>query len=64
MNNSDLDGFISKSWRGSGAFKVDRRKPGLADFQALRSVAVVSQSMQASVMDTPYFKIEGSCVRG
>ena len=64
MNDRDLDGFISKSRRGSGAFKVDRRKPGLSDFQALRSAAVVSQSMQASVMETPYCKIEGSCVRG
>jgi hypothetical protein len=26
----------------------------------LKSVAVVSQSMQASVIETPYFKAEGS----
>ena len=73
MHNSDLHGLVGEAWSGSRTLKVNRCKGNLLDFhvkgeadppaivQVSRSnVAVVSQSMQASVMDTPYCNFERS----
>ena len=73
MHNSDLHGLVGEAWSGSRTLKVNRCKGNLLDFhvkgeadppaivQVSRSnVAVVSQSMQASVMDTPYCSFERS----
>ena len=59
MDDCDLNRLVSEAWSRSGTFKIYRRKRNFGDFQSRRSFSVISQSMQASVMETPYWRLVG-----
>lgn len=54
MDDCDLNRLIGEARSRSGAFEVYRCKRNFGDFQSRRSFSVISQSMQASVIETPY----------
>ena len=54
MDDGDLYRLVGEAWSRSGTFKIYRCKRNFGDFQSRRSFSVISQSMQASVIETPY----------
>ena len=77
VDDGHLNRLVCKAWSRPRALEIDRGERDIRGFhakggllrpsgvQAFRKrAAVVSQSMQASVMETPYFSVEGSVPSG
>ena len=77
VDDGHLNRFVREAWSRPCALEIDRGEGDIRGFhakggllrpcgvQAFRKrAAVVSQSMQASVMETPYFRVEGSVPSG
>jgi len=77
VDDGHLNRLVREAWSRPRALEIDRGERDIRGFhakggllrpsgvQAFRKrAAVVSQSMQASVMETPYFSVDGSVPSG
>ena len=63
VRNGNLYRLVGETGRSARALKINGSERDLSDLQA-KSRSVDSQSKQASVMETPYCKVERSTASG